>query len=292
MADAYKRYGEEQKRLIEQYYVPPGETPPGTPPGDTVPLPPGYTESQIFFEDTFRDTTLDLSKWSPSVGDPKWGIWPGGLPVDWSNPDNSLSGMGPWSNNWEYFSPEQVKTGDGCTLTAVRDRNYSDLGYEWKSGIIRSKVLLGDGLARFEVMLSKGSGHWGGCWLLNNLGSDFEPDLIETGFIPFAAGATQDSSAATTLHDGEQSQVRYDAGDLTSNYRVFDCEYRPGSHVAFWLDGIERHRVSTNVRCECCAMVNNSVASPVAANWHSQVDDLTPEPMLVKIRRVAFYQRA
>lgn len=293
MADAYRAYGEEQKRLIDLYYTEPTEPPVEPPATGDIPLPPGYDEGGRFFDDEFMDAELDLSKWTPTVGDPRWGIWPGGLPVDWNNPDGSPSGMGPWSNNWEYFSPSQVRTGNGCELVAQRDRLYADLGYEWKSGIIRSKILLEDGLGRVICKFGNGSGLWDGIWFLNDQGTAFEPDWIETGFTPFAAGADQDSSAASTLHeeDHSQNQVRYNAGSMSENYRTWDCEYVSGSHLTWWLDGVQRHHVKTNVRCKLCLMVNHSIASPIAADWHSQVDTDTPDPVSLHIKRVQMFKR-
>jgi beta-glucanase (GH16 family) len=313
---AATRFGAELGAILETYLAAPPPPPPPEPeppppptepehPWDTgVVFPPSYGEFAPFFDDDFSAATLNRTDWTPTVGDPRWGVWkPPGMGGSWdenaANIESAMQSPAIGGFNAEFFSSAQVRTGaDGCALTAVRDNRWQGLGYSWMSGIIRSRVLITGrgGLVRIWAKLARGSGNWSALWLMNGEGDTAEPDICETGFMPWATGANATTSVAATLHGhGAQQQSRYNAGvDLADSFNCFDLVYHAGEDIRWFFNGEQRWRAAIpnwNTDRRFCVMANLSVFASTSNGWAHQVNAQTPSPMTMAIRRVQFFAR-
>ena len=115
-------------------------TPPTPSPTSLAP-PPGYTASQMIFDDKFLSPTLDPTKWIPQIAD-GWGIWRQSVPAPYSAID-----AGGYDIDYDDPYPQQgtnttglhTVTGNGLRLIATPSNRFP--GYTWASGAVTTHGL-------------------------------------------------------------------------------------------------------------------------------------------------------
>ena len=103
--------------------------------------PPGYTASQMIFDDKFLNPTLDSTKWIPQIAD-EWGIWHKSVPAPYS-----AINAGGYQINYDDPYPQQgtnttglhVVTGNGLRIIATPSNRFP--GYTWASGAVTTHGL-------------------------------------------------------------------------------------------------------------------------------------------------------
>ena len=210
-------------------------SPPASP-GD-LPAPAGFTHQQLIFDDRFSGTSLDTTKWTPSLGaEGQRRDDNGNLPAPYSG-DNM-----PGANNIAMFGPSQVSVKDGLTLTAQRNTNqYADT-YPWLSGVVTTEgtFTLPTGGWYVQVkakMPDQSQGMWPAIWFLcgTSCPDDNEFDGYEGGWLGASPNQTMHSDY---FANQGQRQSAYDVGaDVTAGYHVYGFQFIPGQSVTAFFDG-------------------------------------------------------
>jgi beta-glucanase (GH16 family) len=200
-----------------------------------------------------------------------------------------------------YDLPSAIRVEDGLTLTTYRGTEAA--GYSWTGSVICSRPTsndFGSGTvhtagftfadARVEVrakMPDLTSGQWPAIWFLPAQDDDgAEIDLFEGGFRAETADPNQ-LMAIKLFSRGNQQQFVDCGTDLSADYHTYSIEYRQGSSIKFFFDDSNVYTATRNVPVGHYFMIlSNSIASPLTANWHTQVSSSTPTINLMHVSNV------
>ena len=241
----------------------PQSTPTPSPTG--IPIPVGY--SKLIFDDEFHSTTLDTSKWITNAG--RGGVC---TSVD-------VGGIA-------CFDPQAVSVSNGSAH--IETNRQSINGFSYLAGIINTDTQYYFTYGYFDIRakMPKGNGLWSGLWLYNTwtLPNDSnEIDIVELlGKDP--------TTTYQTFHNynGGQTQFTSTDTDWTQGYHDYAVNWEPGLLV-FYIDGIERGRVTTAVPSEkMYLMLDSDVGGSTA--WSGPPDSSTPFPSYLDIEYVRVYE--
>jgi beta-glucanase (GH16 family) len=201
----------------------------------------------------------------------------------------------------EYDLPSAIRVDDGLTLRAYRGTRAA--GYSWTGSVICSRPTsnnFGSGTvrtagftfkdARVEVrakMPDLTGGQWASIWFLPAWGGDgAEIDLFEGGYLSGTINPNQ--VMAVNLHSsGNQQQLLDLRTDLSADYHTYSMEYRQGSSIEFFFDGLNVYTYTRNVPVgPYFIILANGIASAGTASWHTQVSNSTPAINLMQVSYV------
>ncbi len=176
---------------------------------------------KLIWEDHFEGDTLDLNSWNYEYHEPGW-------------VNNELQSY--------VDSPENIYVKDGeLIIQAIKHTEGTEVSYT--SGRINTKDKHDYKYGRFEARakVPNGKGFLPAFWMMptnENLYGQW-PKCGEIDIMEVLGDATSETHG--TLHFGEPhtfSQGSYilEAGDFSSEYHVFACEWEPGE-IRFYVDG-------------------------------------------------------
>jgi glycosyl hydrolase family 16 len=259
-------------------------TTPVTPPagaGGALGAPPGYSASQMIFDDQFSGTSLDTSKWDTYLGaeGQRWNN-EGALPSPYSGPNTPLSDEG------AMFGPSQVHVDNGLTLSATRNTNAYDSTYPWLSGVLTtgSKFTLPTSGWYVQVkakMSDQSQGMWPAIWFLcgTSCPSDNEFDGYEGGWV---GSAPNDLMHSDYFAPQGQVQAAYDVGtDVSAGYHVYGFRFLPGQSVTAYFDGRQVWQVNASSGVTIAGepyeiILELQEATAQTSGWHTVTDATTP----------------
>lgn len=266
--------------------------------------PSGYSASQLIFEDRFTSTSLDTSKWNPSIGDDQHGRWAAAVPGPYSAPN-------PYKNMLQYYDPYPAAYGtkttsahlvtgpSGLQMIAAPSSYFASAGYSWASGCVASygKMWLpatGGYVQIRAKMPDMRYGGWGALWMLpGNAGSGgAEFDIIDGAVNVATTGNPLANSQMFSKWFGTGKGSTYDTGvDLTAAYHVYGLEYRPGQSFKTYFDGTLVHTWSTGVSASANyeIIMSLQIASSKTAGWHTQVDPNHSGPFTMSVNDIQIY---
>lgn len=255
-----------------------------------LPPPAGYTSSQLIFEDTFTDNSLNTAHWTVGIGTANQGLWQdnGNLPNPYSAPNAN-------GYNLEYYSPSQVTNGpNGLTITAVRDSTFSSLGYSWKSGNIFSggKVTVpsAGGYVQWRVNLpDMTTGFWPALWFLDP-NSNNEYDLLDAGF---TGPGGPNYCVTENLFTRSNRQFQGNPGiNLAGQWVTFGVEFKARRSIKSYVNGVLLNTYTVNVPNPIAyeLIAGLQVASTSASGWHTVVSANTPSVGNMYINDVQMYK--
>ena len=237
-----------------------------------MPPPPGYTGSQLIFEDQFAGNTLDSSKWTTYMAGQGGSCWNcSGLPAG-----DSAAGTG---THETYFSPSQDVVNGGLSLDMVPDFSHS--GYLTRSGVVTTyqRFSLTSGYIQIKAQLPDSSGGgWPAIWLLdpNGDGNSQEIDLQEGGFTSgtgLPAGTPENEVFVSTYHArlGVQSSFSYATPTaMDTGEHVYGIEYLPGQSIKTYFDGKLVGDWTTDISTAPYELILwNAQASGAAGGYHT-----------------------
>lgn len=233
--------------------------------------PPGYSPSQLIWQDSFAGTRLNGSRWNTlmrsvgSQGRPWNSSRVNGIRYSALSPPDSL--------NEEVESPRLVTVHNGLSLRAVPGspvQGYTYTGsvvdtygkFAWSRGYFQARVKMPD----------TSSGYWPAIWFLPAAGSGTgddqgEFDLQEGGTL--GQGLTNDI-VQSTLHVGTDSlPQRTDVGvNLASGFHTYGARYVPGRSLTVYFDGRQVAQFTQGVptwplQLIMCLAVASSQTSPL-----------------------------
>jgi hypothetical protein len=193
-----------------------------------MPVPTGYSASQLVFDDAFCGKELDGSKWAP--------LMPGFNDRGRLSPP--LSGPNAGGSEAEYFDPSQVVVDDGLRLTTAPATTQT--GYTAKSGVLTTQpsVPLGGGptgrtYLQVRAKMPARDGMWPKVYLGPLVGSNATlVGLFATGFKDAPSGNPL-SNIQTTV--GNANGYFDTAIDLSTTYSDYGVEITWGASVVwFW----------------------------------------------------------
>jgi hypothetical protein len=251
----------------------------------------------LLFEDHFNGGTLNTVYWDPFVTDNSATGWPWN--TEENQPPESSAIDVPSGFNLDYDQPSSLSTGSGLKLLAQAGTTAS--GYSWTGAVISSYpddhfgsthgFTFEDAYVEVRAKLPfTGNGSWPAIWFLAGPGGNgAEIDLQEGGFLDGSIGP--DRVFACNLHSPGNVQHLIDTGEeLSASYHTYAMAYRQGEFVKMFLDGKLMCAYTTNIPTgPYFIILNNSVASPQTASWHSQVNSGTLSPIEMLVQWVKVY---
>lgn len=273
----------------------------------SLPPPPGYTKSQLIFEDTFTSPSLDTSKWNPWLGDDNYGRWgdQGALP----SPYSGMNCNSTCSNSYQimHYDPYPYGYGTNTTgshllgggngnlsLVARPSSYFSRLGYSWASAAVttygKAYLPAAGGYVQWHAKMPDSRyGAWAGLWLLSKNGA--EMDIQESGYPEGAANVN--NVLASNWHGNGGFQVIQDTGkDLSAAYHTYGVEYIPGKSWKVYLDGQLMATWTSGVPTDAQyqVLIDLEIAGQNAAGWHTVADPVNhPGPFQFDIDNVQIY---
>lgn len=271
------------------YYVATGLTVSATTLGRVDPDAPAVNEDllndyELVFNDEFDGEVLDTSKWNTSF------LWGPGLfinseeqyYVDVVNyPD---FGFNPFTFDGQFLTINSIKTPPELSDKALRQPYLSGLitsydSFKFTYGYVETR-------ARF----THGRGYWPAFWLLNAYYVDAKPEIDIMEFI----GDNQDVVYHTYHYFDAEGNLRSTESmptvgiDFTADFHTFGVEWLPGTLI-FYVDGIERHRVTDpNVSSQEMYVLANTA---IGGWWAGSPDETTPFPGEYVLDYIRVYQK-
>ena len=260
-----------------------------------MPPPPGYSTSQLIFEDQFGGTTLDSSKWVTYLGS-NGAVWNGGGQV--SLP---LSAPTPGHFNMAMYSPSQVTVDDGLTLTAQRNTNQFASTWPWISGIVTTEgkfSLPASGwYAQVKAQMpDQTQGMWAAIWFMPDTGKSPVPELdgYEGGMLNFSSTPQNRLGSSNYFSPQGQKGSIYDVGvDMSAGMHVYGIQFLPGTSITEYFDGRQMNQTLASSGVTIAGgtyqlMLELQVAASSASGWHTVTNANTPTSAM-KIAEVQVY---
>jgi beta-glucanase (GH16 family) len=268
--------------------------------------PPGFTASELVFQDSFAGTLLDPS-WNTYMTSAASSGWAAGEPWDGNGAGGSSEGapLADGGNNADYDQPTQVTVDNGLTLTAI-DKSTDPWGqYPYTSGIVDTygHMVFDGGYLQISMKEPQGetAGAWPAIWLLPGAPAGttpqwFEIDMQEGGLTDGNANPN-DVAAWHLLSNGEWYGGVTNTGiNLTSGYVTYGLDWVPGQSITWFINGKEIGQITSaqaqipNQPMEL--IMNLGVADSLAASIPHTVDGhSTPHTMTMQVQDVQLYQR-
>ena len=254
---------------------------------------------RVLFEDVFAGNSLSQAHWNPYICDSNSRGWPWNMQPNVAVPSSAIGRETGFKA--EYDLPSAIGMDDGLTLRAYRGTRAA--GYSWTGSVICSRPTsnnFGSGTvhtagfifkdARVEVrakMPDLTGGQWASIWFLPAWDDDgAEIDLFEGGYLSRTINPNQLMAAG--LHSsGNQQQFLDLHTDLSADYHTYSMEYRQGSSIEIFFDGLNVYTFTHNVPVgPYFIILANGIASARAAGFHTQPSDSTPAINLMQVASV------
>jgi len=251
-----------------------------------MPVPPGYANQQLIFDDRFSGTKLDTTKWTTYLG-AQGIVWNdhGYIPLPYSAPNAPGTG-----NEAAMFGPSQVSVDNGLTLTAQRNTNQYAGSYPWISGVVTTEGKFSLPATGWYVqvkakMPDMTAGMWPAIWFMPDTPTSPVPeiDLFEGGWL-----GTDPNEIMHTDYGGGASEyagyrdIVYNTGaDLSAGYHVYGIQYIPNVAVNYFLDGkLMFQQLESNsggvVAGTYELLLELQVATEQTSGWHTVPTATTP----------------
>jgi hypothetical protein len=253
-------------------------TPRATP--TVLSAPPGYTSSQVIFDDRFDGRKLNRRKWVTYLG-AAGVIWNNDrqLPLPYSGPTTATNGGSGY--NQAMYGPSQVRVDNGLILTAQPNTNRWAGTFPWISGVVTTEgkfTLPKTGwYVQVEAKMPPASpGVWPVIWFLPPVGgtSFNEMDAFEGG-----VGPTPTNDIGSSNYFAQQGQQGYlwktpEDVNMSAGYHVYGFQWIPGQSVTAFFDGHEVWQAlassSVTITPEPYEIILAiQIASQKTAGWHS-----------------------
>ncbi len=230
------------------------------------------------------------------------------IPGDWSlsfadefnaAPDpqtwiDSIWGMTHWNDEWQIYDPSAIRADDGVlTLTATKQ---SKSGYNYVSGLISTggEAYKQDpgfdflyGYAEARIQVPSGKGLWPAFWMLTSPDPDYQDRNGEIDIMEII-GDEPNIDYVHLHRNGSEVGKGYRSVDLSKDFHTYGVDWQP-DHLAFYLDGQEIYRTTSNIPSKPMYLILNlAVGGP--NTWPGAPDAATAFPAEMKVDWVRVWQ--
>jgi hypothetical protein len=254
---------------------------------------------RVLLDEVFPGRSLRRDHWNTYICDNNSNGRPWLMQPGVAVPSSAIGEMNGF--NAAYTLPSAIRVDDGLTLKARRGTEAA--GYSWTGSVICSRPTSNDFGAGTEhtpgftfadarvdiraLMPDLTGGQWPAIWFLpawNNNGAEI--DLFEGGFLAKTIHPNR-LMAVNLISSGNQQQFLDCHTDLSAGYHTYSMEYRQGSSIKIFFDGLNICTYTRNVPVgRYFIILSNTIASARTASWHTQVSNATPAPNLMRVSRV------
>ena len=259
----------------------------------------GASRVRVLLDDVFAGHSLNQNRWNPYICDNNSNGRPWLMQPSVAVP-SSATGRNDGFHA-AYDLPAAIQVNDGLTLRTYRGTRAA--GYSWTGSVMCSRPTsnnFGSGTvhtagftfadARVEVrakMPDLTGGQWPAIWFLPARGgSGAEIDLFEGGFLAKTIHPNQ-LMAINLINSGNQQQFLDCQTDLSAGYHTYAMEYRQGTSIKVFFDGLNIYTYTRNVPVgRYFIILTNGIASARAAGFHTQVSNSTPAVNLMRVSYV------
>jgi hypothetical protein len=127
---------------------------------------------------------------------------------------------------------------------------------------------------------------WAGIWFLEG---GAEIDLQESG----ALGTNSNTMLMSNLHASGNSESLIDTGiNLSADYHIYGMEYKPGTSIKIYLDGVLMTTYTQNIPTGAYTIVMDLAVAQNAASWHTSTGTTTSSPSEFNVSDVQVYSPA
>ncbi len=275
--------------------------------GTPMAPPPGYTSSQLAFDEQFCGTSLDTSKWNAymtSDATPT-GYWDDEGSLDGCQPAGSIVYSGANMSGTFYlqaWSADAVSVNDGLTLPSILGAPSScvgALGYSWTGALIDTYNKFAFTGGYFQASMQQpdtSTGEWPAVWFLAAPGSNGpEIDLEEGGVTPSDANLPANTPFNQIGHSnipiGVSAQGWNTGVDWSQGFHTLGMLYQPGSLLTVYFDGQQVATNTSNIPTGgYYIIINSAIANSSATGWHTVGSNSSPSPANFLVKEVQFYQ--
>ncbi len=218
----------------------------------------------MMFHDEFDEPTLDTEKWSTEL---RWGRVNG--------------------TELQYYAPDAFEFGDGHIRIRAEKRQTGDRPYS--SGVMATfrSFWFTYGYAEMRARVPAGKGLWPGFWLLaQDPQSGAEIDVMEfRGQEPQKLHMVVHSD----VPDGGAGNLErnYSGPDFSRDFHTYGVRW-DRSKVVWYVDGVERFRVTQNVPQKPMHLIVNLA---IGGDWVGAPDSNTQFPAYLDVDYVRVYQQ-
>jgi beta-glucanase (GH16 family) len=227
-----------------------------------VAIPRSTCRWQLTFNDEFKGSRLDTTRWSTEY------------------PSGSNGEM-------QFYAPDAFRVSDGILQIEARPRPME--GYPYTSGIIITRETFSQQYGFFEIRarLPAGQGLWPAFWILPATPNvPWEIDVFELhGHLPnnvFMAHHWLDGNG----EHGRETQ-RFSGPDFTQGFHTFAVEWN-AEEIVWYVDGVARARTREGVPAQPMFLLANMA---VGGNWPGFPDETTPFPSYMEIDYIRVWKQ-
>ena len=228
-------------------------------------FPPSMAGYKLVFNDEFRGPAVTDRRWTTSL--------------PWGNTN---------TDELQYYTPAALSQSNGVLTITASQQPLN--GEPYQSGVISSadRFQFVYGYAEIRAQIPAGDGLWSAFWLLSPVhSSNEEVDVLEI--------LGQDPSLGyAVLHfwtaiDKGKWLGTYRNPDFSVGFHTFGVDWEP-DHMAWYVDGVERYRVTQNIPSSPMFIVTNlAVGGP--QSWSGAPNRFTVFPAQLKVDYIRVFQR-
>ena len=179
----------------------------------------------LVWSDEFNGTSLDLTKWTPDIGD--------GCP--------SLCGWG--NNELQYYRAENLAVSGGNLVITTLEESFGGRSYTSGKVTTRNKHTFLYGRIEMRAKIPTGGGMWPAFWMMPQ--DDVYGGWAASGEIDIMESANETTSVGGTIHyGGSYPNNTYSGGSYSlggasfaDDFHIYAVEWEP-DEMRWYVDGV------------------------------------------------------
>ena len=188
-------------------------------------LTPASATFSLVWSDEFNGTSLDLTKWTPDIGD--------GCP--------SLCGWG--NNELQYYRAENLAVSGGNLVITTLEESFGGRSYTSGKVTTRNKHTFLYGRIEMRAKIPTGGGMWPAFWMMPQ--DDVYGGWAASGEIDIMESANETTSVGGTIHyGGSYPNNTYSGGSYSlggasfaDDFHIYAVEWEP-DEMRWYVDGV------------------------------------------------------
>ncbi|MGN8644825.1 glycoside hydrolase family 16 protein [Gracilibacillus sp. HCP3S3_G5_1] len=219
----------------------------------------------LIWQEEFEQNKLDQAKWNIE---------------NWAAEKN---------NEWQYYTPNNIKVSDGKLKLISKKENYNGRSYTSAAIHSKDKFYFRYGKVEIRAKLPSGKGIFPAFWMMPNIDNQWLPeiDIFEMlGHQPNEIWMVQH-----WLDENQQLTSKSDHfigdDDFSKDFHTFSLEWSVDS-IKWYIDGIERFQTNnSSPQVDMYLYLNTAIGG----DWPGSPDNTTIFPQTFEVDYVRVYQQ-